>query len=140
MRPANMKSAEIQAQARIQARTQRGFTLIEVLIALAIIAIAMGAALRSTGVMVDNNQALRDKSLALLAAENTLAQLRLEQALPQPGRDTVACPQGGRNLQCERIYTNSANGGFRQVTVVVHPAGQPDTTLVRLSGLLSRTS
>jgi len=117
---------------------QRGFTLIEVLVALAIIAIAMGAALRATGVMIDNNQALRNKSLALLAAENTLAQLRLEQVMPQPGRDTVPCPQGGLRLKCERIYSNSVNPNFREVTVLVHPDNQPKTTLVKLTGLLAR--
>jgi len=37
---------------------QRGFTLIEVLVALAIIAVAMAAALRATGVMSANNRAL----------------------------------------------------------------------------------
>ncbi|HEY0293769.1 MAG TPA: type II secretion system minor pseudopilin GspI [Bordetella sp.] len=116
---------------------QRGFTLIEVLVALAIIAIAMGAAIRATGVMIDNNLALLDKSLALLAAENVLAQLRLEQTVPQPGRDTVPCPEGGRNLRCERVFTNSVNGGFRQVTVRVHAVDRPEATLAQLTGLLS---
>ena len=61
---------------------QRGFTLIEVLVALAIIAVAMAAALRATGVMSANNRALQDKTLALLAAQNALTQLRLDQVLP----------------------------------------------------------
>ena len=74
---------------------QRGFTLIEVLVALAIIAVAMGAALRATGVMAENNRALQDKMLALLAAQNALTQLRLEQTLPRAGTRSAACPQGG---------------------------------------------
>lgn len=133
-----MRSSNVRGQCGGQRGGQRGFTLIEVLVALAIIAIAMGAALRATGVMIDNNQALRYKSLALLAAENSLAQLRLEQAMPQPGSDTVPCPQGGLRMHCERIYSNSANPSFREVTVLVHPDNQPRTTLVKLTGLLAR--
>ena len=118
---------------------QRGFTLIEVLVALAIIAVAMGAALRATGIMAENNRALQDKTLALLAAQNALTQLRLEQTLPRAGSRSAPCPQGGRALQCEMEFTNSMNRSFRQVSVKVrHAAGpQADTVLLQLDGLLS---
>lgn len=60
--------------------SSRGFTLIEVLVALAIVAIALAAAIRAVGLMTDGNGLLRDKSLALLAAESRLAELRLASA------------------------------------------------------------
>lgn len=118
---------------------QRGFTLIEVLVALAIIAVAMAAALRATGVMSANNRALQDKTLALLAAQNALTQLRLEQSLPRAGSQTVPCAQGGRALQCELVFTNSMNRSFRQVSVNVHDtaSARPDAVLLQLDGLLS---
>ncbi|AKP90986.1 MULTISPECIES: type II secretion system minor pseudopilin GspI [Achromobacter] len=115
---------------------QRGFTLIEVLVALAIIAVAMGAALRATGVMAANNRALQDKTLALLAAQNALTQLRLEQTLPRAGSQTVPCPQGGLALQCELVFTNSLNRSFRQVSVKVRD-GANGASLLQLDGLLS---
>jgi general secretion pathway protein I len=52
--------------------------LIEVLVALAIIAVAMAAAVRVAGLMTQSNGLLRDKSMALLAAQGRLAELRLE--------------------------------------------------------------
>lgn len=119
------------------ARRERGFTLIEVLVALAIIAVAMGAAMRATSVMISNNRALQDKTLALMAAQNALAQVRLEQTLPPPGTRTMACPQGGQAMQCELVITSSLNRGFRQVTVRVHPAGDNDAVITQLSGLVS---
>ena len=70
---------------RTRLRRQRGLTLIEVLVALAI-AVALAAALRATGLMAANNRALQDKALALIAAQNALVLLRLEQTLPRPAR------------------------------------------------------
>ncbi|OZI49458.1 type II secretion system minor pseudopilin GspI [Bordetella genomosp. 4] len=117
---------------------EQGFTLIEVLVALAIIAVAMGAALRATQVMLDNSRAIRGKTLALLAAENTLAQLRLERAFPRAGTQTRPCPQGNIALRCEIEIRNSMNRNFRQVTVRVNDADRDGVTLTQLSGLLSQ--
>jgi general secretion pathway protein I len=111
--------------------------LIEVLVALAIIAVALAAALRATGVLAQNNRALRDKTLAMLAAENRLAELRLSQALPGAGTQSVACSEGRRQMECETVYTASPNRLLRQVTVRVHPADDPDSTLAELTGVLS---
>ena len=72
---------------------QAGFTLIEVLVALAIIAVAMSAAVRVAGLMTQSNGLLRDRSIALLAAQSRLAELRLEGRLPS-GMRAVECDQG----------------------------------------------
>ncbi|WYX24976.1 type II secretion system minor pseudopilin GspI [Achromobacter xylosoxidans] len=130
-----MTSAELPPLPARRRGRQRGFTLIEVLVALAIIAVAMGAALRATGVMAANNRALQDKTLALLAAQNALTQLRLE-TLPRAGSQTVACPQGGLALQCELVFSNSLNRSFRQVSVKVRD-GANGASLLQLDGLLS---
>ena len=47
------------------------------LVALAIIAVAMAAAVRVAGLMTQSNGLLRDKSIALLAGQSRLAELRL---------------------------------------------------------------
>ena len=58
-------------------RAARGFTLVEVLVAVAVIAIALGAGLRAAGVLVDNSQRLADIIAAQWCAENQLTQLKL---------------------------------------------------------------
>jgi general secretion pathway protein I len=117
--------------------SESGFTLIEVLVALAIVAVALAASVRAIGVIAQNNAALRSKSLALVAAENQMAELRLSRIMPSPGRQVNACRQGRMVMQCENIFTNSDNTNIRQVTVRVHPDGVPTETLAQINGFLT---
>lgn len=113
-----------------------GFTLLEVLVALTIVAVALAACVRAAGLMATNNAALRDRSLALLSAQNTLAELRAQRVFPAIGNATAPCPQGVLTLTCERVITATANNGFRQVTVRVR--AQPnDAPLTELRALAS---
>lgn len=114
-----------------------GFTLVEVLVALAIVGVALAASVRAVGLIAQNNAALRAKSLALVEAENLLAELRLARIMPAPGRQVAACPQGGQAMQCERVFTNSDNSNIRQVMIRVHPDGDPNRVLAQVNGFLS---
>jgi len=117
------------------ARQQRGFTLIEVLVALVIVAVAMSAAVRASGQMNQSNALLRDRSLALLAAQNHLAELRL-QGVPGPARSARRCDQGRLQLSCEQQVTR--RGELLQVRILVHDRQQHGPPLARLETLVSR--
>ncbi|AZV94291.1 type II secretion system minor pseudopilin GspI [Kerstersia gyiorum] len=117
-----------------RARTS-GFTLIEVLVALAIAGVALAACVRALGLSASGTQAMRERSLALLSAENRMAELRLLNAFPGPGRQTENCPQGPLTLTCEQEIRSSNNTNFRQVTIRVRDA--EGTVLADLRGLLS---
>ncbi|CAM4051080.1 type II secretion system minor pseudopilin GspI [Kerstersia similis] len=113
----------------------KGFTLIEVLVALAIAGVALAACVRALGLSASGTQAMRERSLALLSAENRMAELRLLNAFPGPGRQTENCPQGPLQLSCEQEVRNSNNTNFRQVTIRVRNAD--GVVLADLRGLLS---
>ena len=66
-------------------RRPHGFTLIEVMVALAITAIALMAGLQATGALTRNATRQSDVLLAQLCADNALAQLRLLRQLPAIG-------------------------------------------------------
>lgn len=113
-----------------------GFTLLEVLVALAILAIALAAALRASGAATRHAEELRLRLLADWVAQNRLA-LHAARGdwLPvgsQQGEETQA---GQRFLWREEI-SGTPNPAFRRIEVSVSPAGQPDRALRRLSGYL----
>ena len=74
-----------------------GFTLIEVLVALVIVAITLGAGIRAAGVLTDNTQRLADVSAAQWCADNQLTGLRLSGLTPPIGDSDFACTQLGQN-------------------------------------------
>ncbi|MFC6299470.1 type II secretion system protein GspI [Pseudomonas sp. CCM 7893] len=118
-------------------RNEQGFTLIEVLVALAIIAVAMAAAVRVAGLMTQSNGLLRDKSMALLAAQSRLAELRLEGRL-SPGKKVFECDQGRLKLRCEQVITASTDGRLFRVNVQVLDSTREAPPLARLETLLAR--
>ena len=117
-------------------RKEQGFTLIEVLVALAIVAVAMAAAVRAAGLMTQGNGLLRDKSLALLSAQARLAELRLE-GQATPGLRRLECDQGRLRLRCEQQVENAPNG-LLQVQLYVFERDREAPPLARLLTVLER--
>jgi general secretion pathway protein I len=78
-------------------RPAAGFTLLEVLVALAVTAIALGAGLRAAGVLTDNAARLSDVMAAQWCADNELTGLRLSRTFPGVGDADFACEQLGRS-------------------------------------------
>ncbi|WP_310409553.1 type II secretion system minor pseudopilin GspI [Pseudomonas koreensis] len=122
----------------MRARTrEEGFTLIEVLVALAIIAVAMSAAVRVAGLMSQSSGVLRDRSVAMIAAQSRMAELRLEGRLPN-GMKAVECDQGRLMLRCEQVIASAENGRLLKVGIQVFDRNQDAPPLARLETLLTR--
>ncbi|QXI18442.1 type II secretion system minor pseudopilin GspI [Pseudomonas hamedanensis] len=116
---------------------EAGFTLIEVLVALAIIAVAMSAAVRVAGLMTQSNGVLRDRSIALIAAQSRMAELRLEGNLPK-GMKAVECDQGRLSLRCEQVIAPAENGRLLKIGIQVFDRNQDAPPLAKLETLLTR--
>jgi general secretion pathway protein I len=101
----------------------RGFTMIEVLVALAIIAVALAASLRAVGAMATGEADLHRRLLAGWSADNELAQLRLTHTWPDIGSRTFDCSQGNLKLICTDRVTATPNPIFRRVEVFVASPG-----------------
>jgi general secretion pathway protein I len=97
---------------------QRGFTMIEVLVALAIIAVALAASLRAVGSLASGEADLHRRLLAGWSADNTLAQLHLAHAWPNVGSTSFDL-----QLICTEHVTATPNPVFRRVEVMVTMPG-----------------
>lgn len=62
---------------------QSGFTLLEVMVALAIIGLSLLAVAEVMGDMIDKSNAMREKTYASWIAQNKIAELRLANVLPE---------------------------------------------------------
>ena len=113
-------------------RSQTGFTLLEVLVALVIVGTALGACLRAVGSLSNNNLAMREKTLATWSAENRLAHIRLDAEWPAIGTNIFDCSQGDVHLICTEQVTALANPNFRRVEVSVGEARNDTRQIVKL--------
>jgi len=67
----------------VKRQPQSAFTLVEVLIALVVVAFALSAAAISMGQMIDTANAMRERSYASWIAQNQIAELRLSGTIPE---------------------------------------------------------
>lgn len=114
-------------------RAVRGFTLIEVLVALGIVAIALVAGLQASMALTNNAQRQSDVLLAQMCAENELAGLRLSRRLPAFGDSSFACEQAGRIFTGRLSVLPTPNPSFRRVDAQVQDG---DFTVLRLATII----
>ena len=113
---------------------ESGFTLIEVLVALAIVAISLVAGLQATTALTNNALRQSDVLLAHLCAENELIKVRLLQQMPGVGDSTSLCEQAGRGLQVTLSVRPTPNPRFRRVDAQISDGNAP---VLRLSTVVT---
>jgi general secretion pathway protein I len=123
---------------RMHASRSRGFTLLEVLVALVIVGTALGAGLRAVGSLTANSSGLRTSMMATWSAENRLVQIRLGKEFPEIGKRGFDCPQGDLHLVCQEEVLASPNPRLRRVEVSVFDIENPNRRIVKLVQLVLR--
>lgn len=117
-------------------RSARGFTLIEVLVALGIVAIALAAGTQATSALVRNSQRESDLLLAQICAENELIKARLARQMPQVGDAGLVCTQANTAYNLTVSTTATLNPNFRRVDVQVRSLDE--SPILRLSTVVGR--
>lgn len=117
-------------------RRDHGLTLIEVLVALAIVAITLVAGIQASANLTRNSQRLDDTLAGQWCAENLLTGLRLQRQFPAVGDSEQACEQAGRSFPLLLEVRPTANPSFRRVNVRVFDADRQP--VLNLSTVLPR--
>ena len=120
----------------MRARGIRGFTLIEMLVALAILAIALAAVQRAVSVSLDNAFELKQRLLASWVADNRLAELRALRVLPPTGETRGEEIQAGIKFHWQSQVSTTPNPYVERVEIRVGTAADNPHALAILVGYL----
>ena len=114
-----------------------GFTLLEVMVALAVAAIGLGAVSKSMTSNVDVAVKLKNRTIATWVASNRMAELRMERQFVGSGGNTERTEMGGVEWRVEDNYTLSADPNITKVEIRVfvdeeeNPSGKLDGYIAR---------
>ena len=121
-----------------RAKRRGGFTLIEILIALAILAVALAATSRAAALATDGTLETRQRLLATWAAENRVAELRARRIFPAPTASRLTTEQGGLALVVDETVTETPNPTIRRVDLAVAEARDGGRVLARLTAYVAQ--
>ncbi len=119
------------------ATRERGFTLLEVLVALAVLAVAMGAVIKSAAQGAANATYLRDQTLAGWVALNTINEALLQKDWPPVGDSEGVTEMAEREWQWKLRVANTSDPDLRRLDVSVNGIGE-GTPHVSLSAFRGR--
>ena len=109
----------------------RGFTLLESLVALAIIGIAMAAIMRSTHFTVDTVAELKARTGGGWVAQNLANELRATRLFPEMGAISGRAIQGSQTFLWRQEVGITPNYSFRRVEIKVFLPERPENTVAR---------
>jgi len=105
-------------------RLQKGFTLLEVLVALLVFSLIATAAAEVGSQYISSFERVRDKTLAGWIAENRINELRLQETLPSTSENSTDTEFGTYRWQITTVVQGTAEPTMRRVEVTV--AKYPD--------------
>ena len=117
---------------------ESGFTLIEVMVALAILAVVAVAASRASSAYLSSVDVLRTRTLAHFVAQNAAADLRIQETWLTANRTQTINAQG-RDWQVVMTVSDAITPALKEVNIAVAPIidGQTRTAVTDINVILS---
>ena len=116
----------------------RGFTLIEILVALALLAVALAAGMRALAQGADGASTLKARTLALWVAQNRLAAAQIAPDALVAGESRGDAVQAGMAFVWITKVSATPNPAFQRVDIAVAERDVPGYMLARLTGYVAR--
>jgi len=120
-------------------RSSWGFTLLEIMIALAVLALAMGALIKTASDFTSNQTYLRDRTMTAWVARNVLVQHQLDNQWPRVGERKGTRKMGWQEWEWLAKITQTEEGQLRRIDVEVRALdSEDDDPITVLSGFLKQ--
>ena len=120
-------------------RRSGGFTLLEVMVAMTVLALTMGAVIKAVGSYTANQAYLRDRTLAAWVARNVLVEQQVKDAWPNVGEIKGTAEMGGREWRWLGTVSQTDEKDLRRLDVRIRPIDAEDSEPIAvLSGFLRR--
>jgi len=123
-------------------RHHHGFTLLEIMIALAVFATVGAALVKNAALTVRQTGLIEEKTIAVLIAENELDRYRLAPRDPAAfagtGRDRTPVRMAGRDWEVVTDVRPTDNENVRRIEVSVYREDNLDRAVTTLTGFLGR--
>lgn len=119
-------------------RAERGFTLLEIVIALAVAVLGIAAVAKATGGAATVATETRERMLAVWVAGNRLSELRITRAWPGTGSNDMVRTMGGRTWHLTQTVTPTSEADLRRVEVTVYTDPDRDVRELEMHGYIAR--
>jgi general secretion pathway protein I len=128
----------IRKPSKSMSRKHDGFTLIEVMVALTIIAISLGALLNTSGTQAYSATYLKQKTLAHWVAVNELTEIRISKDFPDVGDKKGSTLMANNEWFWIRTTKKTEDENARQITFTMYESKDYEKNLTSLSGYANR--
>jgi general secretion pathway protein I len=115
----------------------RGFTLLEVLIALAVLGISLAAALKASSQQADVTRLLQEKTFAHWVAMNVLTEIQVRQTFLAVGKTTGNVTLANQEWFWTSVVTDTMDKEIRRVDVSVSNSREATQAVSVLVGFIS---
>ncbi|MEE9447080.1 MAG: type II secretion system minor pseudopilin GspI [Arenicellales bacterium] len=119
-------------------RQQGGFTLLEVMVALAIAAVGLGAVSKALYQNIDVADRLSQKMIGTWVASNHLTELQLSRSYLSGGQDSASVSMAGREWQIQAEYAPTGDNEIVRVDVSVFEGDDRDRPAAKIFGFLAQ--
>lgn len=116
-------------------RRQSGFTLVEVLVAVAIIGLSLAAVVASIAQMIDSGNAMRERTYAAWIAQNRITEIRIRPTLPEPGNSTGTVEYANAEWTWRTVIVETGVPNLYRIDVSVSLADE-DQSLRTVTGFV----
>ncbi len=120
---------------------QKGFTLIEVMVALTVLALALAALIEASSLIGRNTAWINDKTFAHWVAMNKMAEYQLQPEWPSTGTNSGDATMGDREWEWDSTINKTEDSDLRRIDIRVRkPGDDKDSSLVLITGFIGKTA